>query len=521
MKLCSTLLRIIIVLILPFSLFAQTVKIESGFVEGTVENGVVVYNGIPFAAPPVGDLRWRPPQPVKSWDGVLKANKYAPACIQLNMKVLGYLDYGMSEDCLYLNIWKPDTSGKKLPVLIWIHGGGFNLGSTSQAVTTGEQLAKKGIIVVSIAYRLGILGFFSHPELTAESENHVSGNYGLLDQIFALKWIQKNIAAFGGDSANVTIFGESAGGQSANLLAASPLAKGLFQRAICMSGGAFMPASTKKDRDCILTLKSAEASGLEYAKSLGASSINDLRKMDPQKFVNDLDMSAGLPPVIDGYVIPDDLYKLYESGNYNDVPVLLGNTSGEGTMFILKDKYSKYEETTRKLYGPVADKLLKLYPRGNKDITKKAMADLFRDTYIGWFTYTWARLQTKTGKAPVYVYYFNQLQPKSIITSFAKSTDAYHGSDCAYVFDHLDQNPKIKYTDDDKKLSQIMVDYWINFTKYGNPNGKDLPEWPAYSAGKQSVIYFNTDIKPGTQPNMDKMEVMDEYYRWKRDEAIK
>jgi para-nitrobenzyl esterase len=232
-------------------------------------------------------------------------------------------------------------------------------------------------------------------------------------------------------------------------------------------------------------------------------------------------MSSGLPPIIDGYVIPDDLYNLYESGNYNDVPVLLGNTSGEGTMFILKDKYRKYEETTHKLYGPVADKLLELYPKGNKKTTLKSMADLFRDVFFGWYAYTWATLQTKTGKAPVYVYYFNQKQPKSIITFFAKSTDAYHGSDCAYVFDHLSQNPKIKYTDEDKILSQIMVDYWINFAKYGNPNGKGLTEWPTFSKEYQIVMYFNAIPKIGTYPNIDKIKVIDEYYKWKRVEAIK
>jgi para-nitrobenzyl esterase len=215
-----------------------TVNVEGGLVEGTIEDGITIYRGIPFAAPPVGDLRWRPPQPVKKWDGVLKADKFAPACPQLNLPMLGYLNFGTSEDCLYLNIWKPaDSSGVKLPVIVRIHGGGFSIGSTSQSVTTGEQLAKKGVILVSIAYRLGPLGFLSHPELTAESENHISGNYGLLDQIAALKWVQHNIETFGGDPGCVTIFRLSAGGFSVSMLAASPLAKGLFQRAICMSGG--------------------------------------------------------------------------------------------------------------------------------------------------------------------------------------------------------------------------------------------------------------------------------------------
>lgn len=522
MKPYPTLLTIVITLVLPLSLFAQIVKTEYGFVEGTLENGVFVYKGIPFAAPPVGNLRWRPPQPPKKWDGVLKTIRFAPACPQANFKVLGYLDYGMSEDCLYLNVWKPDTSMDKLPVMVWIHGGGLCLGSTSQSLTTGEQLAKNGVIVVSIAYRLGVLGFLAHPELSSESMNHVSGNYGLLDQICALKWVMRNISSFGGDSTNITIFGESAGGQSAHLLAASPLAKGLFQKAISMSGGAFWPASTVRDRDCMLFLKNAESYGLEYMKSKGVNSIAELRKIDAMEFAgSDLNLSSGPLPVIDNYVVPDDLYKLYERGNYNDIPVLLGNTSGEGTLFILNDKPENYEATTRKLYGPVADQLLELYPKGEKEVTLKSMANLFRDIYFGWYTYTWARLQNKTGKSPVFVYYFNQEQPPSTITFFVKSRDAYHGSDCAYVFDHLGQNPKILYSDQDKKLSQMMVSYWINFAKYGDPNGNGLPKWSPYTEKNKVALYFNNNIKCDILPNIDKMSVMEEYYKWKRNKAIK
>jgi para-nitrobenzyl esterase len=506
----------LIAMLLPVSLCAQTIKTEYGLVEGTLENGVHIYKGIPYAAPPVGDLRWRPPQPAKKWDGVLKADTYAPACPQANMKVLGYLNYGMSEDCLYLNVWKPDTSVGKLPVMVWIHGGGFTLGSTSQSVTTGEQLAKKGVIVVSMAYRLGLLGFLAHPELSAESENHVSGNYGLLDQIFALKWVQHNISAFGGDPDNVTLFGESAGGEAVHLLSASPLAKGLFQKAISMSGGAFWPVSDTRDRDCMLTLRSAEAYGLEYMRGKGANSIAELRKLDSQEFVSDPDLSSGPLPVMDGYVIPDDLYRLYEKGNYSDVPVLLGTTSGEGTLFILKDKPGDYEQTTRQLYGPVADRLLERYPKGTDDVTLKSMANLFRDVYFGWYTYTWARLQSKTGKSPVFVYYFNPEQPISAVTFFVKSRDAYHGSDCAYVFDHLMQNPAIRYSGQDKQLSRTMVDYWINFAKNGDPNGSGLPEWPAFTGDNPRAIYLNTNIQTGILPNLDNLKVVEDYYSWKR-----
>ncbi|MBN2772841.1 MAG: carboxylesterase family protein [Prolixibacteraceae bacterium] len=496
---------------------AQTVRVENGLIKGTTEDGITSFKGIPFAEPPIGELRWKPPQPVKNWEGVLEANKFAPASMQPNLAVLGYLNYGMSEDCLYLNIWKPENSPeKKLPVLVWIHGGGFIVGSTSQAITTGEQLAKKDIVVVSIAYRLGKLGFLAHPELSAESENHTSGNYGFLDQIAALKWIQKNIEAFDGDPDNITIFGESAGGQSVSVLCASPLAKNLFHKAICMSGGAFMPAGLKNDFDSFKYLEDAESDGLKYTKSLGTNSLADLRNLDPQKFVGTLNDSTAGILVVDGYVIPDELYSLYDKGIYNDVPVIIGNTSGEGYLFILTANDSEYEKNTLKHYGPNANKILELYPAGDKETTRKSMSELFRDTYFGWQTYIWATLQTKTGISPVYAYYFNQSQPASAVTMLVKSQDAYHGSDCVYVFDHLDQDPNFKYSDDDKNLSKAMVDYWVNFARYGNPNGEGLPQWPAFNTENQKVMIFNSNYSSGIFPNLDGIKTIDKYYIWKR-----
>lgn len=468
MKTEIKLIRVVLMILLPgfvtFTSYTQPIKVEGGLVEGTVENGITVYKGIPFAAPPIGELRWRSPQPVKSWKGVLKADKFGPACPQLNIPGSGFLNSGMSEDYLYLNIWKPNGSlKKKFPVFVWIYGGGFFVGSASAPLNSGEKLAEKGLIVVNIAYRLGSLGFLSHPELTAESENKVSGNYGLLDQIAALKWIQHNIKAFGGDSRNVTIFGESAGGQSVSMLTASPLAKGLFQRAICMSGGSFFPPRMNKEPDGMQLLKGAEKAGVEFAKRMGANSIDELRKIDPQKFLSDPTATiAGFWPVIDGYIITGDQYKLYETGKYIDVPVLVGNTSNEGILFTMTSKPEEYLNTTRQRYGPVADKILSLYPDSTADITRRSMADLFRDYFFIWQTYTWATLQTKTGKSPIYVYYFDQPQPASALTLLLKSNGAYHGSDCAYVFDHLSQDPKIKYTDEDRRLSEIMINYWMS-----------------------------------------------------------
>ncbi len=499
---------------------AQTVRVEGGLIEGTIEDGIEIYKGIPFAAPPIGELRWRPPQPVKAWTGILMADKFAPACPQNGLKILGYTDYGMSEDCLYLNIWKPaGSTSDKLPVMVWIHGGGFAIGSTSQALTTGERLAKKGVIVVGVAYRLGALGFLAHKDLRAESEQHVSGNYGLMDQIAALKWIKNNISTFGGDTTNVTIFGESAGGQSVSMLAASPLTKGLFNRAICMSGGSFAPVKFEKETGFMQLLEGAENAGIEFMERMEVNSIEELRKTDVKKIVNDSASSlGGFWPVVDDYVITGDQYKLYEKGSYNDIPVMVGNTSDEGTLFVMKSDYEDYAEQTHKTYGPFAEQLLKFYPVGDKDAVKRSMADLFRDVFFVWETYTWANLQSKTGKSPVYVYYFDQPQPTSMLTRMLNSNGPYHGSDCAYVFHHLDQNPKLKYTDDDKQLSDLMITYWTNFAKFSDPNGESLPFWPVYEQGKPSVMILESNPHTEIFPNKEKIEYLDQYYHSKRAE---
>src|SRR5687768_1843166 len=305
------------------------VKVEEGVVQGTVEDGLTVYKGIPFAVPPVGDLRWKAPQPAAKWEDVQQANKFGPAPMQG-----GNPPSGKSEDCLYLNVWTPAKSAnEKIPVLVWIYGGGFGGGSTSEPNYSGENLAKKGVVLVSIAYRVGVLGFMAHPELSAESPNKASGNYGLLDMIAGLKWIQKNIAAFGGDPNKVTIFGESAGGIAVSMLCASPLAKGLFHGAISQSGGSFgPPRPTTFPGENLKLLKDAEASGVVFAQKAGVSSIAALRKMDADKIPTGWGMGNAWP-IIDGYVIPEDQYKLYEAGKYNDTPIIVGYNSDEGLTF--------------------------------------------------------------------------------------------------------------------------------------------------------------------------------------------
>jgi para-nitrobenzyl esterase len=487
----------------------EPVKVEQGLLQGIYEDGLTVYKGIPFAAPPVGDLRWRAPQPAALWKDVKQANEFAPAPIQG-----GNPPSGKSEDCLYLNIWTPAKStDDRVPVLVWIYGGGFSFGSTAERVYCGDVLAKKGVVLVSIAYRVGQLGFLAHPELSAESPNRVSGNYGLLDMIAGLKWIQKNISSFGGDPTKVTIFGESAGGIAVSMLCTSPLAKGLFHGAISQSGGSFGPPRvTTFPGENLKLLKDAEASGIVFAQKAGVSSIAALRKMDADK----LPMGFGMGnawPIIDGHVIPDDQYKLYEAGNYNDTPILIGYNSDEGLSFTRTKDPGDFIASVKLRYGKFADDLLKAYPVGENAIPKTAR-DLARDAAFGWHTWSWARLQAKAGKSKVYYYYFDQ-HPDYPEDSPQGGNGSPHGQEVAYVFQHLDKsNPET--TSNDFTISDAMGTYWTNFAKYGHPNGEGVPEWPAFNDAKSEVMYFNQKPEIGLVPSVESLRVLDAYFKWRR-----
>ena len=483
------------------------VKVEEGLLQGTSEDGLTIYRGIPFAAPPVGDLRWRAPQPAAKWDGVKLATKFASGPIQA-----WGAPAGKSEDCLYLNVWTPMKSASdRIPVLVWIYGGGFNGGSTSEPVYSGERLAKKGVVLVSIAYRVGQLGFMAHPELSDESPNHVSGNYGLLDMIAGLQWIQKNIAAFGGDQNKVTIFGESAGGIAVSMLCASPLAKGLFHGAISESGGSFGPPRPNTfPGENLKRLPDAERAGEAYAESAGVSSIAELRKIDAGK----LPAIRGLAwPIIDGCVIPDDQYKLYEAGKFNDTPILVGYNSDEGASFSPPKTPADYITGTKTRYGKFADDLLKAYPVDSNMVPKTAR-DLARDAAFGWHTWSWARLQSKIGKSKAYLYYFDQ-HPDYPEGSPRARYGSPHGQEVAYVFNHLDaSNPQTTKTD--LSISEAMATYWTNFAKYGNPNGNGVPEWPAISDANPVVMYFNQTPHMGPVPGAESLKILDAYFKWRR-----
>ena len=537
-------------------LATAAVTIDTGQIEGTAQDGMTVYLGIPFAAPPVGDLRWRAPQPAARWTGVKSANAFAPACTgggspsgirrqatgrgnapapaqgqpargrqgggpgagrqggpPAGARQGGPPGGGSSEDCLYLNVWTPATgTTERLPVMVWIYGGGFVGGSTAGALTTGERLASKGVIVVSVAYRVGPLGYLAHPGLSAESKDRVSGNYGVLDMIGGLQWVKKNIGAFGGDPGKVTIFGESAGGIAVSMLSASPLAKGLFHGAISQSGGSFGPPSLPAlPGENMLLKKDAERLGQEFATKAGAASVADLRKLSAAQVTAAATGSEGITwPVIDGHVIPDDQYKLYQAGRFNDTPILVGYNSDEGLSFGVPPTPDAYRQATRQRYGPYADRLLAAYPTDPDKVSKTAR-DLTRDAAFGWATWSWARLQARHGKGKAYLYYFDQ-HPDYPADSPNAGRGSAHGSEIPYVFQHLPATA----TESDKAISEAMAVHWTNFAKQGDPNGPGVPAWPAYDDRDPRSMYFSQTANVGPVPSLASMKVLDEYFTWRR-----
>ena len=497
------------------SVAAAAVKTEGGLVEGTIADGLTIYKGMPFGAPPVGDLRWRPPQPAAKLSATLEADKFAPACMQGGGPANAKAKQGppTSEDCLFLNVWTPaKAASDRLPVLVWIYGGGFTGGATSVPVNSGEQLAKKGVVFVSIGYRVGPFGFMAHPGLTAESKNHASGNYGMLDMIAGLQWVQKNIAAFGGNPGKVTIMGESAGGIAVSQLCASPLAKGLFHGAISESGGSFGPnRPVGLPGENMVLLADAERAGEAYAKTVGAASIEDLRKLPADKVLETARGQQGLGwPIVDGWVIPDDQYRLYEAKRYNDTPILVGYNSDEGLSFGVPQTPEAYIAATRQRYGPFADRLLRVYPTADNAVSKTAR-DLTRDAAFGWQTWSWARLQAKTGKSKAFLYYFDQ-HPDYPAGSPQAGRGSPHASEMSYVFQHLNAQA----TPEDHVISDAMATYWTNFAKRGDPNGEGMHKWLAFSDANPSMMYFAKTAHEGPVPNTEALKELDAYFAWRR-----
>jgi para-nitrobenzyl esterase len=495
------------------------VEVTGGAIEGMEQDGIFSYKGIPFAALPVGNLRWKEPEPVDSWTDVKNTNAFGPACMQAANSMGNTAP--VSEDCLYLNVWTPAKNlGEKLPVLFWIYGGGFSGGSTSTPMYDGTGFAKKGVVFVSVAYRVGPFGFLAHPELSRES-GEGSGTYGLEDMISGLEWVQENIAQFGGDPSNVTIFGHSAGGAAVSLLAASPITKGLFNRVICMSGGTFGPLLTSNQTGAgmrIPALNVAESNGEEFLKKLGAADIKAARALSAEEIRKGLAGGMGgmrFQPAADGYIVPGDLYSLYQAGRFNDTPILLGNTSEEGASMGGNRNVTPegFEKQIRSQYGSYADAILSAYPHSTDAEATKASREL-RQSTSAWNTWTWARLQSEKGQGKAFEYIFDYHPGRTDVGSG-------HGSDVPYAFQTLSGGRQGEPDPEALELSDMISSYWVNFTKSGDPNGPGLPEWPAFTEDDQKVMMFDAAPSARPVPNLDNLKVFDAYIAWRRGENKK
>jgi len=494
-------------------------NVTGGAVAGTVVDGLSEFKGIPFAAPPVGKLRWKAPQPVKPWHGIRQTTAFGPGCMQSGLGGAARRpapSLHVSEDCLYLNVWTPaKRADEKLPVLAWIYGGGFTAGMTSTPLYDGTHFAQKGVVFVSISYRVGSFGFLATPQLSRES-GHGSGNYGLLDQLAGLKWIQRNIAKFGGDPSKVTVFGHSAGGFAVSMLAGSPLAKGLFRGAISESGSNFTPPEDSSwAGTTIETLRMAEAAGEKWLQSLGASTLKEARAL-PAETLLAAQLTRGGPrfwPPADGYVIVGDQYELWTHGHFNDTPILVGDVSDEAAGFgVRQTDPASFEAMVRRGYGDKADTILAAYPHATDAQATRSGTQLSSDTIFDWNQYTWARLESSYGKHKAYMYYFN-------LPTARDPNGSGHGQEVAYVFGNLGGPGRPAPTDRDRDISQEMQDYWVNFTIKGDPNGPGLPAWPAFSESAPLVMRFGIDQGSAPIPHQDRLHVLDAYYAWRRERS--
>jgi para-nitrobenzyl esterase len=479
------------------------VRVEQGLLKGVQEGGIFVYKGIPFAAPPLGHLRWRPPQPAKPWSGTLEAATFRPRCTQPeNDYPFATAADPVSEDCLYLNIWSSGKSaGDKLPVMVWIYGGSFLSGSGAYPFYSGDNLAQKGVIVVTFNYRLGSLGFLALPELSAESGHNSSGNYGLMDMIAALRWVKANIAAFGGDPANVTIFGQSAGAWAVSLLMTSPLAQGLFERAIGESGGTFKPPNAPGG---LLELKAAERNGQLLAAKLHARSLPELRALPAKRLIAAGEAGA----IIDGYVVPEDAYSMFLAGRQSHVPLLVGSTANEGDNLVQPVTARQHIAIIKGQAGAMAERFLAAYPAHDDSEAAASQRRLRTDYFFGWEAWTWARLQSKTGDSPVFAYYFTHRPAYPKQPPFS-GWGVPHTAELFYVFQHFARS--WNWTDADRRLGELVSSYWVNFARTGDPNGPALPVWQRFDSQAQRFLYIDGSFAMGDVPRRAELTLIDEF----------
>lgn len=463
-------------------------QLDTGRIEGVETGGVRAFLGLPYAQPPVGDLRWRAPRPAAAWTGVRPATAFAPACPQRGVSMPGEPPPATSEDCLYLNVWTPTKpAAKPRPVIVWIHGGGWTNGATSLPLYAGDALAKQGVVVVSIAYRLGALGFLAHPALSAE-DGGSSGDYGLMDQVAALRWVQRNIGAFGGDPANITIAGQSAGAMSVSLLLAAPEAKGLFHRAIAQSGGVFEPLALAPSYQ----LAKAERDGAAFGETLGATTAAQLRDLPVEALTAPPAARLG-HPVIGARVLPLAPWDAYAADHQNRVPLLLGYNAEEARSLTVLSaiRAATFQADLAKTFGSLPPALLANYPYTDDTSAQAARGAFERDLRFGWDMWAWARLQVRAG-TPTYLYRFSR-RPPFPEGSVRAGWGASHFAELWYMFGRLDQEPWA-WSEADRRLSTTMVDQWVAFARTGDPNGGGRPAWPRFDEADPRVLELGDTI---------------------------
>lgn len=467
---------------------------------------VAAFRGVPYARPPVGDLRWRPPESLPGWSGVRDAHAFGPRCIQFDRDRASISYFGpeeQSEDCLTLNIWTAaNDPDERRAVLVWFHGGGWAVGSGSLPIFDGEALAKRGAVVVTVNYRIGVLGFLAHPELSAESSVGACGNYGILDQIAALRWIRDNIAAFGGDPGCVTIFGQSAGSASVNILMASPLSRGLFHRAIAQSGGLMGPLG-KPGGGSMLDRAEAEKCGLRYGDRLGTKSIVAMREMPSERVQLSWPAELGRPPVpiLDGLVLREEIYDTYRAGRQADVPLISGSNATEGSTLPMPADWPALNRYLGAEYGPFAPMVIDCY--GTEGEPDEIGRRIRGQVTFNWQNWMQACEHTRSASSKVYAYYFEHKPPlPSDLVCFENTPErlgTFHTAEIPYVFGTL-QKRQWPWRPVDYELSDAMSAYWLNFAKTGNPNGAGLPNWASFDRTTENIQIFGETIRVGAHP---------------------